>query len=112
MTLYTGLIICPKKGKTCVFDLADHWQYHAEFWHLYKVQIIYEGNLSRCVVSRKRKKKNWEDEDYYDSDDDSFLDRTGTVEKKRKERMKRAGKVEEQPDSFESLVRSLHLHFT
>lgn len=57
------------------------------------------------AVSRKRKKKNWEDEDYYDSDDDTFLDRTGTVEKKRQERMKKAGKIEEQPDTFDSLVK-------
>lgn len=55
-------------------------------------------------VSRKRKKKNWEDEDYYDSDDDTFLDRTGTVERKRQERMKKAGKIEEKPDTYESLV--------
>lgn len=58
------------------------------------------------AVSRKRKKKNWEDEDYYDSDDDTFLDRTGTVEKKREERMKKAGKIEEQPDTFDSLVKA------
>lgn len=56
-------------------------------------------------MSRKRKKKNWEDEDYYDSDDDTFLDRTGTVEKKRQERMKKAGKIEERPETYESLVK-------
>lgn len=56
-------------------------------------------------MSRKRKKKNWEDEDYYDSDDDTFLDRTGTVEKKRKERMKKAGKIAERTETYESLVK-------
>ncbi|XP_034531075.1 kanadaptin [Notolabrus celidotus] len=65
------------------------------------------GLLRQEAVSRKRKKKNWEDEDYYDSDDDTFLDRTGTVEKKRTERMKKAGKIEERPETFESLVSKL-----
>uniref|UniRef100_A0AAQ4PXP1 Solute carrier family 4 member 1 adaptor protein n=1 Tax=Gasterosteus aculeatus aculeatus TaxID=481459 RepID=A0AAQ4PXP1_GASAC len=65
------------------------------------------GLLRQEAVSRKRKKKNWEDEDYYDSDDDTFLDRTGTVERKRQERMKKAGKVEERPQTYESLVAKL-----
>uniref|UniRef100_A0A1A8GLK1 Solute carrier family 4 (Anion exchanger), member 1, adaptor protein n=1 Tax=Nothobranchius korthausae TaxID=1143690 RepID=A0A1A8GLK1_9TELE len=65
------------------------------------------GLLRQEAVSRKRRKKNWEDEDYYDSDDDTFLDRTGTVEKKRQERMKKAGKLEERPDTYESLVAKL-----
>lgn len=58
-------------------------------------------------MSRKRKKKNWEDEDFYDSDDDPFLDRTGVVEKKRTERMKKAGKMQERPDTYESLLAKL-----
>uniref|UniRef100_A0A3Q2QFM6 Solute carrier family 4 member 1 adaptor protein n=1 Tax=Fundulus heteroclitus TaxID=8078 RepID=A0A3Q2QFM6_FUNHE len=65
------------------------------------------GLLRQEAVSRKRKKKNWEDEDYYDSDDDTFLDRTGTVEKKRQERMKKAGKIEERTETYESLVAKL-----
>ncbi|XP_039993299.1 kanadaptin [Xiphias gladius] len=65
------------------------------------------GLLRQEAVSRKRKKKNWEDEDYYDSDDDTFLDRTGTVERKREERMKKAGKIEERPETYESLVAKL-----
>lgn len=65
------------------------------------------GLLRQEAVSRKRKKKNWEDEDYYDSDDDTFLDRTGTVERKRKERMRKARKIEERPETYESLVSKL-----
>uniref|UniRef100_A0A3P9HAW6 Solute carrier family 4 member 1 adaptor protein n=1 Tax=Oryzias latipes TaxID=8090 RepID=A0A3P9HAW6_ORYLA len=65
------------------------------------------GLLRQEAVSRKRKKKNWEDEDYYDSDDDTFLDRTGTVEKKRQKRMKKAGKVAERPETYESLIAKL-----
>ena len=30
-----------------------------------------------CVSGRQRLSKNWEENDYYDSDEDSFLDRTG-----------------------------------
>ncbi|XP_023648853.2 kanadaptin isoform X2 [Paramormyrops kingsleyae] len=65
------------------------------------------GLLRQEAVSRKRKKKNWEEEDFYDSDDDTFLDRTGMVERKRKERMKKAGKIEERPDTYDSLVEKL-----
>lgn len=66
------------------------------------------GLLRQEAVSRKRKAKNWEDEDFYDSDDDTFLDRTGLVEKKRLNRMKKAGKIDEKPDTFESLVAKLN----
>ncbi|XP_077345549.1 kanadaptin [Lithobates pipiens] len=65
------------------------------------------GLLRQEAVSRKRKSKKWEDEDFYDSDDDTFLDRTGIVEKKRLSRMKKAGKIEEKPETFESLTAKL-----
>ncbi|XP_005400568.1 PREDICTED: kanadaptin isoform X2 [Chinchilla lanigera] len=66
------------------------------------------GLLRQEAVSRKRKAKNWEDEDFYDSDDDTFLDRTGLIEKKRLNRMKKAGKIDEKPETFESLVAKLN----
>ncbi|KAK0167609.1 hypothetical protein PV327_004983 [Microctonus hyperodae] len=53
---------------------------------------------------RKRKLRNWEEEDYYDSDEDNFLDRTGTVERKREQRMKNAGKLEEKAETYTSLI--------
>ncbi|XP_028652168.2 kanadaptin [Erpetoichthys calabaricus] len=65
------------------------------------------GLLRQEAVSRKRRKKNWEDEDFYDSDDDTFLDRTGAIEKKRQDRMRKAGKIQEKPDTFDSLVAKL-----
>ncbi|XP_071284178.1 kanadaptin [Agelaius tricolor] len=65
------------------------------------------GVLRQEAVSRKRKSKNWEDEDFYDSDDDTFLDRTGAVEKKRLNRMKKAGKIEEKPETYDSLITKL-----
>ncbi|CAK1592992.1 unnamed protein product [Parnassius mnemosyne] len=48
--------------------------------------------------SRRRKERDWSADDYYDSDDDSFLDRTGHVERKRKLRMMKLGAAEEQND--------------
>ncbi|XP_018057682.1 PREDICTED: kanadaptin [Atta colombica] len=54
--------------------------------------------------SRRKKARNWEEEDFYDSDEDNFLDRTGTVEKKREQRMKLAGKIEEKVETYSSLT--------
>ncbi|XP_026813204.1 LOW QUALITY PROTEIN: kanadaptin [Rhopalosiphum maidis] len=54
--------------------------------------------------SRKRKEKNWEEEDFYDSDDDNFLDRTGDIDAKRKKRMKKFGKTAETVDTYETLM--------
>ncbi|KAK6628855.1 hypothetical protein RUM43_002671 [Polyplax serrata] len=55
--------------------------------------------------SKKRKAKNWEENDYYDSDDDTFLDRTGTVEKKRQLRMEQAGvKTNKEVHTYQSLL--------
>lgn len=56
------------------------------------------------LESRKRKEKNWEEEDFYDSDEDNFLDRTGDIDAKRKKRMKKFGKSAETVDTYETLV--------
>ncbi|XP_064484632.1 kanadaptin-like [Ornithodoros turicata] len=55
---------------------------------------------------RKRKEKNWEENDFYDSDEDTFLDRTGTIEKKREMRMKMA-KKENEVETYDTLVEKL-----
>ncbi|XP_069464837.1 kanadaptin isoform X2 [Ambystoma mexicanum] len=65
------------------------------------------GLLRQEAVSRKRRCKNWEEDDFYDSDDDIFLDRTGAVEKKRIDRMKKAGRIEEKTETYDSLVSKL-----
>ncbi|CAH0552875.1 unnamed protein product [Brassicogethes aeneus] len=61
------------------------------------------GVLRQAVhESRKRKAKNWEDNDYYDSDDDTFLDRTGAIEKKREMRMN--AKAQPKAETYDSLL--------
>ena len=62
-----------------------------------------------CIESRARKSKNWEEADFYDSDDDTFLDRTGDVERKRQKRISRVKPVERKTENFESLVSSLFI---
>ncbi|KAG8222968.1 hypothetical protein J437_LFUL000263 [Ladona fulva] len=54
--------------------------------------------------SKKRKARNWEEDDFYDSDEDTFLDRTGTVERKREKRMRSAGKLEVKAETYDSLL--------
>ena len=52
-------------------------------------------------------KKKWEDDDFYDSDEDEFLDRTGSISAKRQKRMMMAGKEDakqENVDTYESLL--------
>jgi len=57
---------------------------------------------------RSKKAKRLAENDFYDSDEDSFLDRTGAVELKRKKRMKKAGKGTEDPvETYDSLMESL-----
>ncbi|XP_012545687.1 kanadaptin isoform X2 [Bombyx mori] len=57
--------------------------------------------------SRRRKQRDWSADDYYDSDEDTFLDRTGHVETKRRIRMERLGAAElknEKPLTYDDLL--------
>lgn len=62
-----------------------------------------------CTERHQRKVKQWEKDDYYDSDEDQFLDRTGELEAKRRQRKLRVdGKKalqQEKAATYESLVR-------
>lgn len=60
--------------------------------------------------SRRRKERDWSADDYYDSDDDTFLDRTGSVERKRKLRMQKQGVAEKEdnkPLTYDDLLKQI-----
>lgn len=52
----------------------------------------------------KAQREELGENDFYDSDEDTFLDRTGSVEKKRIQRMKRAGKDQPTLETYETLT--------
>ncbi|RZF39142.1 hypothetical protein LSTR_LSTR005770 [Laodelphax striatellus] len=62
------------------------------------------GLLRQSFHSKKGKVKDWAENDFYDSDDDSFFDRTGDIEKKKIKRMRAHGKVETKVHTYESLL--------
>ena len=53
----------------------------------------------------KKQAKKWKDDDYYDSDEDEFLDRTGNIAEKRNKRMKMDGELSKntEVETYESL---------
>lgn len=57
--------------------------------------------------SRQRKKKKWEENDYYDSDEDTFLDRTGAIEKKRE--MRKRIEKKNVAETYESIEEKLKI---
>lgn len=63
--------------------------------------------LFQISEAKKQQKRNWEENDYYDSDEDSFLDRTGDLDKKREKRMRKAGKIQDTVETYDSLVKFL-----
>ena len=52
----------------------------------------------------ERKVKKWEEDDFYDSDEDEFLDRTGDIEERRKRRMRLAGVGKDTVETYDTLV--------
>jgi len=56
------------------------------------------------LESRAKKRRNWEEADFYDSDEDTFLDRTGDIETKRQKRILRVKPTQHKTENYESLV--------
>ncbi|GFU22907.1 kanadaptin [Nephila pilipes] len=56
--------------------------------------------------SQQKKKKKWEENDYYDSDEDTFYDRTGEIEKRREMRKRLTQKTE--VENYQSLETKLN----
>ena len=56
-------------------------------------------------TAAEKKVKRWEEDDFYASDEDEYLDRTGTIQKKRAHRMKIAGKASEKVDTYDTLMK-------
>uniref|UniRef100_A0A0N5AJ71 FHA domain-containing protein n=1 Tax=Syphacia muris TaxID=451379 RepID=A0A0N5AJ71_9BILA len=69
------------------------------------------GVLYRGTSMRKKAEKILAENDYYDSDEDPFLDRTGQIEKSRENRKRRAmeaqGKVAEEVYTYDSLLEKI-----
>jgi hypothetical protein len=75
-----------------------------------RTKISWIRNTGTCYKNQLPKQtvplikvKQWEEDDFYASDEDEFLDRTGSIEKKRHIRMRMAGKEQEVVQTFESL---------
>ena len=82
-------------------------------------RILDKRGLLRSSTHERRAKKSakkWVENDYYDSDEDEFLDRTGALQAKRQKRMKTVNnynRIEEHPkevehstaENFESLTK-------
>ena len=49
--------------------------------------------------------KEWEEDDFYVSDEDEFLDRTCDIEERRKRSMRMAGVVKDTIETYDTLVK-------
>ncbi|XP_050687166.1 kanadaptin-like isoform X1 [Eriocheir sinensis] len=57
--------------------------------------------------SHQQRKRDWAENDYYDSDEDDFLDRTGDIQRRRLKRMKASGSAGQEggAETYDSLIK-------
>ncbi|VDO32261.1 unnamed protein product [Haemonchus placei] len=75
-------------------------------------RILDSHGVLRSSVSKARTKRNeLEENDFYDEDDDEYLDRTGQIERQREKRMmwakNKTGEKSEKKSTYESLCKEL-----
>lgn len=104
--LGTGKFKC--RVRLPIYNNLGEAMYAEAQGHGKKKEIVAQCALEACRVldaqgvlreskdgksTAKRKQKDWENNDFYDSDEDNYLDRTGDIEKKRIKRMEKSGKA-------------------
>jgi hypothetical protein len=72
------------------------------FFIILRYGLLRQSNRASRV---KKQVKKWKEDDYYDSDEDEFLDRTGSIANKRQKRMQMEGELTKKQavDTYETL---------
>ncbi|KAB7503820.1 Kanadaptin [Armadillidium nasatum] len=95
------------KSITCVIEHKGKKKEAVIQCALEACRILDRQGLLRQAVheGHEKKRKNWSENDYYDSDEDEFLDRTGDIERKREQRRKEleASKGVVEVETYDSL---------
>ncbi|CAK8693215.1 unnamed protein product [Clavelina lepadiformis] len=77
-------------------------------------RLLDKHGMFKQSEHHRRKVKEWEKEDFYDSDEDQYWDRTGDLDKKRQQRKMRVGvkkksAAAENAETYESLTKKINI---